>query len=73
MLEALIGIAGFLGGGFLTAIGFILTNSNNIAVMQTDISQLKKDVKEIKDRPTVMCSAHLEVDHRITKLEAKEG
>jgi hypothetical protein len=78
MIEALIGVASFFGGGFLTAIGFIISRSDSLAVlksdtgiMKTDIATLKTDVKEIKERPAVMCSLHLEVAEKLAKLEAK--
>ena len=76
MTEIFIGVASFLGGSFLTAIMFIVSNSNKIALLISDVGQLKMDVKEIKDRPLAVCAAHQAlVEHaafntqRIEKLE----
>ena len=76
MTEAFIGIASFLGGAFLTAVLFIAGNYAKIALLVSDVAQLKKDVKEIKDRPLTVCAAHQAlVEHaafntqRIEKLE----
>jgi hypothetical protein len=78
MTETLIGIAGFLGGAFLTAVGFVVSSSNSItaiktdvATMKIDVAALKSDLRQIKEKPTVICSAHLDVAERLAKVEAK--
>ena len=77
MTEIFIGIASFLFGSFLSAIIFIVTNSNKIAVLIRDVDQLKKDVATIMNRPQSVCSSHQAlVEHaeyntqRIEKLES---
>ncbi|MBN1366599.1 MAG: hypothetical protein JW967_01560 [Dehalococcoidales bacterium] len=70
-MEILIGIVSFLGGGFLTAVGFIISNSNKIAVMSADIAALKKAIDQLNNKPTVICTSHTEMAERIAKVEAQ--
>ena len=77
MTEIFIGVASFLGGSFLTAIMFIVSNSNKIALLISDVGQLKMDVKAIKERTPTVCASHQAlIEHaefntrRIEKLES---
>jgi hypothetical protein len=45
MLESIIAVAGFMTGGFLTALGFILKYQTTISTLQHDVNAIKETLK----------------------------
>jgi hypothetical protein len=68
---ALISVASFLLGAFLTAMGFIFGFSNKISVMAHDMTELKIDFKKHIDAVQPVCPLHMEMQIKATTRENK--
>lgn len=67
-MEWLIGIASFLGGALMTAVGFQIAYSDRLAKMETNMTNMCDDIKEIKGKPRY-CPLHDSIEKRVAHLE----
>ncbi len=69
MIEWLLAIAGFLGGAFLTMVGFVVSNVKEQTAIKTDVTAIKKKLENWEAHGMPTCSLHLGIVDKVQALE----
>ncbi len=70
-MDIMAALASFLGGGFLTAIIFVVGYTNKITALSTKVEALTIALNAHVTSTTPMCSAHQQISERLAVLKAK--
>lgn len=72
-MEIVIGVASFLGGGFLTSVIFIVGYTSRLTAVESSVKNIadKLTLWETKGMPT--CALHYDLENRLREIEINEG
>ena len=62
-------LVSFLGGGLLTAVGFMFAFTGRLAKVETKLATLCQSIDKISNNT---CPFHAEIRERIARIESKE-